>query len=109
MCNKLNRLNMEEKFISPQKRSRESEMETHRDLKQIRKRTHCAIRRSKFLIQFKYEEKKVIESSSKKCARIKVGINNACLFFFQLTGEATATRTANNINLKNVTNYRTDY
>lgn len=58
MCNKLNRLNMEEKFISPQKRSRESEMETHRDLKQIRKRTHCAIRRSKFLIQFKYEEKK---------------------------------------------------
>lgn len=68
MCNKLNRLNMEENFIFflPLKRLGDrGGREKERNLKQIRKRTHCAIRRSKFLIQFKYE-KKVIESSSRK-------------------------------------------
>lgn len=53
MCNKLNRLNMEEKFISPQKAfaiQPASEREASRkDLKQISKHTHCAIRRSEFL------------------------------------------------------------
>lgn len=69
MCNKLNRLNMEEKFIYfLPRRVRE------RNLKQIRKRTICAIRRSEFLIQFKYE-KKVIESSSQQNAFANQGKN----------------------------------
>lgn len=62
MCNKLNRLNMEGKFIFRRKKPRLQSNET--DLKQIRKRTHCAIRRSKFLIQFKYE-KKLLKAEAK--------------------------------------------
>ena len=84
MCNKLNRLNMEEKFIFlPLKRLGDrGGREKERNLKQIRKRTHCAIRRSKFLIQFKYEKKLLKAAAEKKCARIKVRINNPCSFFF---------------------------
>jgi hypothetical protein len=78
MCNKLNRLNMEEKFISYEKNRLPRERESRAE--EIRKRTHCAIRRCEFLIQFKYEKKSVLKAS-RKCARIEVRINNACLFF----------------------------
>lgn len=57
MCNKLNRLNMEEKFMPQKNRTAtEWEWERARPKTNARKQAHCAIRRSEFLIQFKYEK-----------------------------------------------------
>lgn len=71
------------------------------NLKQIRKRTHCAIRRSKFLIQFKYEKnsterKKLLKAAAKKCAQIKLRINNPrSFFFFSLLHQSSRRRSIN--------------
>lgn len=114
MCNKLNRLNMGENFIflpslliAPSERAGVSECERSLNKYVSVPIVQSVAANSSFNLNMK--KKKVIESNCNKCTRTKVRINK-CMFIVLRWPQTSATsRSTNDINLKNVTNYRTDF